>query len=112
MQICDSQASKSIVIMDNFSIHHVDEVAQLFNDVGIIVLFLPPYSPDIMVPLQCICSQLYHIHVAAWAQELCTLEKFPDHTSGQNIEYGYIGPGHGARGKQRWIVNDDDLDDM
>ena len=31
--------------MDNCSIHHVSEVEQLFDAVGI-VLFLPPYSPD------------------------------------------------------------------
>ncbi len=40
------------------------------------------------------------------------LEKFPNYVSGQQFEFGYIGPGHGARGKQRWIINDDDLEDM
>ena len=38
--------AKSVVIMDNCSIHHVDYVEQLFHDAGIL-LFLPPYSPDI-----------------------------------------------------------------
>ena len=32
--------------MDNCSIHHVSSVKQLFNDAGILLLFLPPYSPD------------------------------------------------------------------
>ncbi len=40
------------------------------------------------------------------------LESFPNHASGQHFEFGYIGPGHGARGKQRWITTDYDLEDM
>ena len=36
----------SIVIMDNCSIHHVEEVTKLINEVGAIVHYLPPYSPD------------------------------------------------------------------
>ena len=37
----------SVVIMDNCSVHHIQEVKQLLNKVGILVLFLPPYSPDL-----------------------------------------------------------------
>ena len=43
--------SKSIAIMDNCSIHHVQEVADLFNDAGIMLVYLPPYSPD-MNPIE------------------------------------------------------------
>ena len=39
-------AKHSVVIMDNCSIHHVAEVKDLIEDAGILVLFLPPYSPD------------------------------------------------------------------
>ena len=28
------------------------------------------------------------------------------------VNVGYIEPGHGLKGKQRWLINDDDLDDM
>ena len=42
----DGSSPKSIVIMDNCAIHHVLEVKQLFDAVGIPVFFLPPYSPD------------------------------------------------------------------
>jgi len=28
------------------------------------------------------------------------------------IETGFIEPGHGVKGKQHWIVEDDDLQDM
>ena len=39
-------AKNSILIMDNCSIHHVRKVTDLLTSVGILVLFLPPYSPD------------------------------------------------------------------
>ena len=42
----DGSSPKSIVIMDNCSIHHVSEVKQLFDAVGIVVIFLPLYSSD------------------------------------------------------------------
>lgn len=38
---------KSIIIMDNCSIHHVGHVAALLEEMGILHLFLPPYSPDL-----------------------------------------------------------------
>ena len=37
----------SIVVLDNCSVHHVPEVVQSIEDVGCLVLFLPPYSPDL-----------------------------------------------------------------
>ena len=46
MNSFDGSSPKSIVIMDNCTIHHVPEVKSMFDDVGIPVLFLPPYSPD------------------------------------------------------------------
>ena len=36
----------SVVIMDNASIHHINEVVQMIQGVGAMVIFLPPYSPD------------------------------------------------------------------
>ena len=33
--------------MDNCSIHHTDKVKKLLNDAGILLIFLPPYSPDL-----------------------------------------------------------------
>lgn len=35
----------SILIMDNCSIHHVEEVKQELEAAGILVIFLPPYNP-------------------------------------------------------------------
>ena len=36
----------SVVILDNCSIHHVDEIRQVFRDTSALTHFLPPYSPD------------------------------------------------------------------
>ena len=36
----------SIVDLDNCSIHHVTEVTSILKEVGVLVHYLPPYSPD------------------------------------------------------------------
>ena len=36
----------SVVIVDNCSIHHNEVAVQMIQEVGAIVHFLPPYSPD------------------------------------------------------------------
>ena len=38
---------QSIVIMDTFSVHHTREVVDLFSQAGILVMLLPPYSPNL-----------------------------------------------------------------
>lgn len=43
--------SRSVVIMDNCAIHHVTEVTQLLQETGVLVYWLPPYSPD-MNPIE------------------------------------------------------------
>ena len=43
----DGSNLKLVVIMDNCSIHHIQEVADLFNNTGILLVFVPPYSPDL-----------------------------------------------------------------
>ena len=43
----DGENPRSIVVMDNCSIHHVQPVLDAFNQAGIVVLFLPPYSPEL-----------------------------------------------------------------
>ena len=42
----DGNNPQSMVIMDNAAIHHVRDVVKLINEVGALVHFLPPYSPD------------------------------------------------------------------
>ena len=51
MQPYDGESHHSIVVMDNCSIHHVQPVLETLKDMGILVLFLPPYSPD-MNPIE------------------------------------------------------------
>lgn len=36
----------SVIIIDNCSIHHVDEVDQVLKDTSALTHYLPPYSPD------------------------------------------------------------------
>ena len=42
----DGKNPHSVVVMDNCSIHHVQQVITSIQDVGALVHFLPPYSPD------------------------------------------------------------------
>ena len=46
MQPFDGRSSHSILVMDNCSIHHISEVKELLKQAGVLLLFLPPYSPD------------------------------------------------------------------
>jgi len=48
MQVYDGENPNSIVIMDNCSIHHVQEVERdVIQQSGILPLLLPPHSPDL-----------------------------------------------------------------
>ena len=39
--------SHSVVVMDNASVHHCEEVADIVTGVGSIIRFLPPYLPEL-----------------------------------------------------------------
>lgn len=43
----DGSSPHSMVIMDNLSLHHNLPVRTLLNQSGIVVQYLPPYSPDL-----------------------------------------------------------------
>ena len=47
MHPVDGSSPNSILIMNNCSIHHISEVKELMRQSGIVMLFLPPYSPDL-----------------------------------------------------------------
>lgn len=40
-------AAGSVLVMDNWSVHHGDEVRNLVEDSGCELLYLPTYSPDL-----------------------------------------------------------------
>ena len=42
----DGNNPHSVVILDNCSIHHLDDIVDMIHEVGALVHFLPPYSPD------------------------------------------------------------------
>ena len=42
----DGTNQQSIVVMDNASIHHVDGTVEMIQEVGALVMIIPPYSPD------------------------------------------------------------------
>lgn len=47
----------SLVVLDNCVIHHITEVIASIEDIGALVLFLPPYSPDLN-PIEELFSKL------------------------------------------------------
>ena len=57
IQPFDGSNPKSVVILDNASIHHVDAVVDLITAAGALVRFLPPYSPDLN-PIEEVFSQV------------------------------------------------------
>ncbi len=40
------ETMNSVVVLDNCSIHHVREADEVLQDAGVIIQYLPPYSPD------------------------------------------------------------------
>ena len=61
LQPFNGQNRNSIVLMDNCSIHHLEDIKQLINSVGALLLFLPPYSPDLNPIEQCFSKVKYFL---------------------------------------------------
>lgn len=47
----EGENPQSVIVLDNCSIHHVQPVTDCLRQMGILTLFLPPYSPD-MNPIE------------------------------------------------------------
>ena len=60
MNQLDRNNNHSDVIMDNCAIHHLDQVVNLIETRAKAVIFLPPYSPDLM-PLEELFSEVKSI---------------------------------------------------
>ena len=59
----NEESPTSDLVMDNCSIHHREVVMDLLKEAGIVVIFLPPYSPDcnpIELVFGCIKTYLKH----------------------------------------------------
>ena len=52
----DGNNPRSVIVMDNASIHHLERVCDIITGVGARLVFLPPYSPDLM-PLEVLFSK-------------------------------------------------------
>ena len=77
----------SVVVMDNASIHHVERVYDIITGIGARLLFLPPYSPDLM-SLEEVFAQVKamlkandSVYLSTWSPEqflklaFCTVSK-------------------------------------
>ena len=64
----DGQNPRSILVLDNCSIYYVQHVTDHFAAAGILVLFLPPYSPDYMPIEETFSYVKYYLkkHVELW----------------------------------------------
>lgn len=47
----DGNNPRSVLVLDNASIHHLERIEEIIGGVGARIIFLPPYSPDLM-PLE------------------------------------------------------------
>jgi len=47
----------SVIVMDNCSTYHVDHIMALLQEIGILIQWLPPYSPDLN-PLEEVFSKV------------------------------------------------------
>jgi transposase len=57
MQPFDGSNPRSVLVLDNASIHHVEEVQDAVHTHGCIIRYLPPYSPDLN-PLEEVFAQV------------------------------------------------------
>ena len=90
--------SRSVVVLDNASIHHLDRIQDIHSS-GALIRFVPPYSPDLM-PLEVFSKIKYfikanvHIFLTTSSPRLLIAMAFASVTHGDCISYirhaGYI----------------------
>ena len=61
----------SVVLLDNCSVHHVEGVVDTIQEMGTIVHFLPPYSPD-LTPIELLFSKVKGL-IQAMEMEMISL---------------------------------------
>lgn len=94
----------SVLVMDNHSIHHSEELEALCNNKGVHLIFLPPYSPDLN-PIEQSFSQL-----KAWMRKNTHLAGLYNGNFAQFIELAMqnVFSGGDARGHFRACGYSDD----
>lgn len=85
----------SVVVLDNCSIHHCETVTRMINQVGALVHFLPPYSPDFN-PIENLFSK-----VKFTMKEYENFAQILDHETITHLAFASISPGD----CQQWIKN-------
>ena len=68
LQPFDGNNPRSVLVLDNASIHHVDDVIDRIQSTGALIQFLPPYSPDFN-PIEETFSKVKSVlkaHESAW----------------------------------------------
>ena len=65
---------RSVVVMDNCSVHHIEETVSMIEEVGALVHFLPPYSPDLNPIEECFSKVKSEINASREPWILVTLK--------------------------------------
>ena len=68
----------SILVLDNAAIHHVDLVTTLIAEIGCLLLFLPPYSPDLNPIEEAFSKIKSHLKASDPIAQQIPEEGFPD----------------------------------
>lgn len=90
----DGESPISVVVMDNCSIHHTELVLDLLKEAGIVVIFLPPYSPD------CNPIELVFAYIKAYLKHHYELQALSDPLPVINATFESITP----QQCQTWIT--------
>jgi len=71
--LCPKLKPDDVVVMDNLSTHHMEEVRQRIEATGAELLYLPPYSPDLN-PIEKAWSKLKQLMGASKARSVKALD--------------------------------------
>ena len=58
----DGSSSRCIAVMDNRAVHIIPIAEDLFSDAGVLLIWLPPYSPDIKEAFSSVKAYLKQHH--------------------------------------------------
>ena len=109
----DRMEARSVVVLDNASIHHDDEIVNMIEDTGAKVIYSAPFSPDLN-PIEYMFAQykkalkkyVYNAYVGTSAHMKALYSVTPRHAGSYFRHCGVPGCSHfpNCNGK----VNDDD----